>query len=52
VTEGHKVVAIINLEPRNMMGLESRGMLLAADDGTGKIVLVNPGNVPDGAKVG
>lgn len=52
VIEGHKVVAIINLEPRNMMGLESRGMLLAADDGTGKIVLVNPGNVPDGAKVG
>lgn len=52
LTEGQKVVAIINLEPRTMMGLVSKGMLLASDDGTGKIVLVSPGNVPDGAKVG
>lgn len=52
VEAGQKVVAIINLEPRVMMGISSHGMLLAADDGTGKIVLVNPGNVPDGAEIG
>lgn len=52
VVEGQKVVAIINLEPRTMMGIESHGMLLAADNGTGKIVLVNPGIVPDGAEIG
>lgn len=52
IVEGQKVVAIVNLEPRVMMGIESFGMLLAASDGNGKIVLVNPGDVPDGAEVG
>lgn len=53
VAEGQKVVAIINLEPRTMMGFESRGMLLASGDATtGRIVLVNPGNVPDGTEIG
>lgn len=52
LVEGQKVVAVINFEPRVMMGLESKGMLLAAADATGKVHLVNPGNVPDGTEVG
>lgn len=30
---GKQFVYIVNLEPRMMMGLESQGMMLAADDG-------------------
>jgi methionine--tRNA ligase beta chain len=52
MVEGQRVVAIINLEPRTMMGLESKGMLLASADESGTIWLVNPGPVPDGAEVG
>ncbi len=52
VEVGQRVIAIINLEPRNMMGLESKGMLLAAPDESGRVHLVNPGPVPDGAEVG
>lgn len=49
---GQKVVAVLNLEPRQMMGLLSHGMLLAAADETGRVHLVNPGSVPDGTEVG
>ena len=35
---GKQVVIIANLDPRMMMGLESRGMLLAASDAEGKPV--------------
>lgn len=52
LVEGQKVVAVLNLKPRPMMGIESRGMLLASHDENGKIWLVNPGPVPDGGEVG
>lgn len=52
VIVGQKVVAVINFEPRSMMGQTSHGMLLASTDADGKIWLVNPGPVPDGAEVG
>ena len=35
---GKKVVVVANLEPRKMMGLESQGMLLMAEDREGKLV--------------
>lgn len=38
---GRKIVVITNLEPRTLMGLESQGMLLAAND-EGKPVLLKP----------
>ena len=50
--EGQKVTAIINLAPRQMMGFESHGMLLATHDENNSIWLVNPGPVPDGVEVG
>ncbi len=37
---GRRVVAVANLKPRKMMGLESQGMLLMAEDRSGKLTLV------------
>jgi tRNA-binding protein len=34
-----EIVIVANLEPRSLMGLESQGMLLAADGGEGPILL-------------
>ncbi len=47
---GREIVIAANLEPRMMMGLESQGMLLAADDGSP--VLLRPDReVPPGSEV-
>ncbi|MEW6777444.1 MAG: methionine--tRNA ligase subunit beta, partial [Bdellovibrionota bacterium] len=46
---GRKVVIVANLEPAKLMGVESQGMLLAAEAEDGKLSLVDPG--PE-AKVG
>ena len=49
---GKNILMIANLEPRMLMGHESRGMLLAANDGDGKPVLLLPANdVPPGSKI-
>lgn len=49
---GRKVVYFSNLKPRKMKGVESQGMLFAAFTEDGSIVsLINPGNVPNGARV-
>ena len=48
---GKQVVVVANLLPRKMRGIESQGMLLAADV-DGKAVLVLPGaTVPTGSRV-
>ncbi|GMT46539.1 MAG: methionine--tRNA ligase [bacterium] len=48
---GKKIVVVANLKPAKLMGVESRGMLLAANDGE-KLVLVTPeGDVGVGAGV-
>jgi len=53
VKVGQKVLAVLNLEPREMFGVQSQGMLLAATDNENKLYLTSPGdNVPDGAEVG
>lgn len=36
---GKEIVVVVNLEPRMVMGLESNGMLLAASDESGPILL-------------
>jgi methionyl-tRNA synthetase len=38
---GKKVIIVANLEPKKIMGIESQGMVLAADD-NGKISLIAP----------
>uniref|UniRef100_A0A7V3YMU1 Methionine--tRNA ligase n=1 Tax=Candidatus Caldatribacterium californiense TaxID=1454726 RepID=A0A7V3YMU1_9BACT len=37
---GKRVVVVANLEPAVIRGIKSQGMLLAADDGQGKVSLV------------
>jgi methionyl-tRNA synthetase len=38
----HQVVVVANLKPAKLMGVESRGMILAATDADGKPILVRP----------
>ena len=48
---GREIAVVVNLEPRTLMGLESQGMLLAADD-DGRPVLLKPDEeVPPGTKI-
>ncbi len=48
---GKECPFIVNLEPREIMGLESQGMLMAADV-DGKAVLLHPDKeVPEGSRV-
>jgi methionyl-tRNA synthetase len=46
---GKEIVVVVNLEPRMVMGIESNGMLLAASDDSGPVLLrpdkdVQPGS--------
>ncbi|KKT79058.1 MAG: hypothetical protein UX24_C0020G0005 [Candidatus Giovannonibacteria bacterium GW2011_GWB1_45_9b] len=48
---GKEIVVVANLEPRKLMGLESQGMLLAADN-EGRPILLGPdAEVPAGSIV-
>ncbi|NMH28284.1 methionine--tRNA ligase [Flavobacterium silvaticum] len=42
---GKQVTVLSNLEPRNLRGVESQGMILMAKDTDGKLVFVNPDTV-------
>lgn len=49
---GKQIVVVANLAPRTMRGEVSQGMLLAASDGSGKVIVVSPADsVAAGAKV-
>jgi methionyl-tRNA synthetase len=39
---GKQISVVANLEPRNIRGIESKGMILMAEDKDGKLVLVTP----------
>ena len=47
---GKEIIIVANLEPRQIMGLESQGMLLAADHGS-PILLVPDKELPPGMEV-
>ena len=48
---GRKVVVVANLEPATLMGVESNGMVLAAEhDGTLSLLTLDK-DLPSGAKV-
>lgn len=49
---GRQVVAVLNLPPREMMGIQSNGMLLAAHTADGALVLAGCPGAPDGAALG
>lgn len=48
---GKQVVVVANLEPRMIMGMESQGMMLAADTEEGPIFLTVSKKVSPGSKV-
>lgn len=48
---GKLVVILVNLEPKLIAGVESRGMLLAADFGGKPIWLTIEGEVPSGTQI-
>lgn len=49
---GKKVIAVVNLEPRKMKGIESSAMILMADTADGKLAFVLPdGEVANGITV-
>jgi methionyl-tRNA synthetase len=39
---GKQISIVANLEPRNIKGIESKGMILMAEDSDGKLVIVSP----------
>ena len=39
---GRKVVLLVNLEPRNIRGVESQGMVLMASTNDGKLRFITP----------
>jgi methionyl-tRNA synthetase len=48
---GRNVVVVMNLKPRKLMGIESKGMLLTAGPGGKDLALLDPGAQPAGAEV-
>jgi methionine--tRNA ligase beta chain len=48
-----KCAFILNLQKRKMMGVESQCMILAADDGKGKVVVLqSEKDIAEGSKIG
>jgi len=48
---GKQVVLVVNLDPVRLMGIESKGMLLAAEDGSGLHLVVPDSTAIPGSKV-
>ena len=49
---GQQVCVLVNLAPRKMMGIESQGMILMAEDQDGSLAFIQPGkNVGNGSGV-
>lgn len=49
---GQNVLAVVNLAPRKLMGVESYGMLLGAYGDDNKLYLATCNGVPHGAQIG
>lgn len=50
---GVRIVAVVNLQPRKLMGLESHGMILAAQGKSGLALLtIDQNEVSDGTRIG
>lgn len=48
---GKQIIIVANLEPRKLMGHESQGMLLAASDDMGPVLLIPESEVPSGSGI-
>ncbi len=49
---GKSIVLVANLKPAKIRGVESKGMLLAASDDNGLVVLTTDGEMPSGTQIG
>lgn len=49
---GKEIVIVVNLEPRMLMGLESHGMVLAAENEKGPVLLIPDKEVSYGSRIG
>lgn len=49
---GLSVIAVVNLAPRKMMGIESHGMLLAAGHPNGEVTLICGASCEPGTRIG
>ncbi len=50
---GRQVLVLVNLEPRELRGIPSRGMILMGSDAAGRLVLLGPdGEIAPGSTVG
>lgn len=47
-----RILAVVNLAPRKLMGIESHGMILASADKNGRLCLAKCSDVPNGSKIG
>jgi methionyl-tRNA synthetase len=48
---GKEIVVVANLEPKKLLGIESQGMLLAANVNGEPVILIPEKEVPPGTKV-
>ncbi len=48
---GREIVVVVNLEPRMLLGLESQGMVLAANSESGPVVLIPEKEVASGINI-
>jgi methionyl-tRNA synthetase len=48
---GKEIAVVVNLEPRMVMGIESNGMLLAASDEKGPVILMPEREVLPGSRI-
>lgn len=48
---GKQIIVVANLEPRKLMGLESQGMLVAASDEMGPVLIVPESEVRSGTSL-
>jgi methionine--tRNA ligase beta chain len=48
---GKEIVVVVNLEPKKIMGIESQGMLLAADKEGEPVILIPEKEVLPGTKI-
>ncbi len=48
---GREIVIVANLESRKLMGFESQGMLLAASDENGPVILMPEREAPPGSPI-
>lgn len=48
---GHSIILVANLKPATLCGVESQGMILAADAGENDVKVIFVDGIPAGSKI-